>query len=278
MANNNSINPYLSIDKKYFKAKFDGQFIITLTDIVNMPALKQYINIYYLKDNKLNFDSFDNDIKIKIGKIFFEHYEYITWIGNTQYLNFSSLFEKFKLQESMQYKISKLNKNYYFKSDPSTQMYNLDFVTDSFLLFLITSYFYSRYSVEENTTKYINHTNTLTDVDLNQHQFVKVKDDINFVVNIFNNWISTSTNTIPFSPDYGNPLKELIQEKNIMVKISLIKSAIISFFEELSNLYVSLVSVDDITINILGSYSIEIAIFLTVSKEKVQFNIISENN
>jgi len=277
MANNSSINPYLSIDKKYFQAKFEGQFIITLNDIINMPALKQYINIYYLKDDKLNFGSFNNNIKIKIGKIFFNYYEYITWIGDVQYLDFSSLFKKFKLQESMQYKIDQLNKNYYFKSDPNTMLYDLEFATDSFLLFLITAYFYSRYSVTEDTVKYIKHTETLTDVDLNRNQYVKVKDDIKFVVDIFYNWISTSPNTIPFSPDYGNPLKELVQEKNIMIKISMIKNAIISFFEELSRIYTSLVSVNNVNIYILGTYSIEIAIFLTISKEKVRFNIISEN-
>jgi len=272
-----SINPYLTIDKKYFKSKFEGQFIITLNDLINMPKLKNYINIYYLKDNKLNFDSFDNETKITIGKIFFEYYDYIIWLGDTQYLDLSPLIEKFKIQETMSYQISQLNKNYYYNGDPDTLLYNLDFLTDSFLLFLITSYFYSRYSVTEDITKYIEHTDTLTDVDLNKYQYTKVPDDINFVVNIFNNWINTSPSTIPFSPDYGNPLKELLQEKNIMVKIAMVKTTIISFFEELSNIYNTIASVDNIDIKIIDLYSIEISIFLTISKQKVVFNIISGN-
>lgn len=273
---NTQTNPYLSINKKYFKSNFDGQFIITTSDLINMPELKDFVNVSYLIDDQLVFGNFDNSLKIKIGLIFFKYYEYIVWKGIKRYLNLSKLIQKFKIQEKLTYQLSKLNKNFYYKGDPSTNLYDMDYVTNEFLLLLVTEYFYSKYSVTKNIEKYIENTDILTDVNLNQNHYNKVQDNILFIVHIFNNWIKTSPNTIPFSPGYGNPLKEFIQEKNNLVRLSMVKEEITNFFGELSKIYPSLVEIQKVDVNILNTYGIEITISLLINKTSVTFNVVPE--
>jgi len=267
-------NPYLSIDKKYFKSELDGQFIITTIDLINMPELKKYVNVSYLNNNKLVFDEFPDQVKLDIGKIFFNYYGYISWIGENQYLNFKTFFEKYEIQENLNYEISKLNPNYYYEQDSETQLYLMEFISDGFLLLLITYYFYSRYSSTEDSQKYIQYSENLTDVDLNMHHYNKVPEDINFVINIFNNWIRTTGNTIPFAPGYGNSLKELIQEKNIIVKLNNVRNNIVLFFEDFSKNYTDLVTLKDVRINIISHYGIEIVINLDINGDINIFNVI----
>lgn len=269
-------NPYLSINKKYFKSTFDGQFIITTSDLINMPELKNYVNVSYLINNELNFGTFDDSLKIKIGLIFFNYYEYIIWKGIKKYLDLSKLIQKFKMQEKLIYQLTKLKNYFYYKNDPSTNLYDVDQLDSKFLLLLITEYFYSKYSVTKVVEKYIEHTDILTDVNLNQNHYNKVQDNILFIVHIFNNWIKTSHNTIPFSPGYGNPLKELIQEKNNLVRLSMVKEEISNFFQELSKIYPSLIEVQNVNVNILNTYGIEIIISLSINKTPVTFNVVPE--
>jgi hypothetical protein len=241
-----------------------------------MPELKNYINVSYLIDNRLNFDDFPITEKIIIGKIFFNYYNYITWVGDKQYINFKTFFNKFEIQEDLNYELSKLNPSYYYQQDPKTQLYLLDFITNTFLLLLITYYFYSRYSSTEDTQKYIQYSENLTDVNLNLHHYNKVPEDINFVINIFSNWIRTSGNSIPFAPGYSNSLKELIQEKNIIVKLNNVRSNIVNFFEEFSNTYTDLVKLKDVSINIISQYGIEIIITLDIDGTLNTFNVLAE--
>jgi hypothetical protein len=269
-------NPYLTIDKKYFKTSFEGQFIITLEDLVNMPELKNYVNVSYLIDSKINFDEFSIDEKITIGKIFFNYYHYIKWIGDKQYLDFNLIFDKFETSENLIYEIAKLNPNYYYKSDPETKLYLMDYVSNTFLLLLITLYFYSRYSITEESQKYIQYSETLTDIDYNLYQYNKLDQDLNFVLKIFGNWIRTSANTIPFAPGYGNFLKELVQEKNIIVKLNQVRANVINFFEEFSQTYPDLVQLNDVSVNIISQYGIEINISLTINEAQNTFNVLVE--
>jgi len=152
----------------------------------------------------------------------------------------------------------------------------MDYVSNTFLLLLITLYFYSRYSIIEESQKYIQHSETLTDVDYNLYQYNKLPQDINFVLRIFNNWIRTGANVIPFAPGYGNALKELVQEKNVIVKLNQVRTNVINFFEEFSQTYPDLVQLNDVSVNIISQYGIEISISLTINKVQNTFNVLVE--
>jgi len=259
------LNPYLSIDKKYFISEDDGQFIITLDDLLKIPKLKQYVNISYLKDNQILINDFPINIKNEIGLLFFEYYGFIIWVKDKKYLNLKELYPN---HEELN-----LQKTYYLNSDENI-LYETDKIDKTSLFKIVTKYFYSRYYNTTENIKFIENTEILTDINLNKNHYDKVPDDINFIVDIFKNWLNTRPNTIPFSPNYGNSLKDLIQEKNNIVKLNYVRTEIVTFFEELSSIYNSLVKLLDVKINLLTNYGIEINISLLIKNENIAFDLL----
>jgi hypothetical protein len=271
-------NPYLTIDKKYFSNSLEGQFVITQQDLVNMPVLRNLVNVSYLQENQINFSEFTIAQKIEIGLIFFEYYHYIVWVGDKKYMDFNKIKEAFPNQESIISEINSLTKLFYYNEDISTGLYDLEIINDKLLLLLITYYFYSKYSDNKDSVKYITSTKILTDVNLNKYHYTKLSEDVLFIVGIFNNWILTNPNDIPFSPNYGNPLKELIQEKNSLVKLTMVRTSIITFFEELSSNYNQLLELMDVSVKILGNYGVDISIVLKINKNTINFNLSAYDN
>ena len=267
-------NPYLSLDRKYFETSLTGQYAVTGDDLRRIPNLRKLFDISYLKDDKIVFDDFTEDEKLKIGEVIFEHYQYIYWIGFEKYIDFQKIITKSN-NENLKYEISKLDPKYFYKSpvSPSEYIYLYEKLPKSTFSLLVKIYFYSKFNTETTKDVYLNQTDTLTDVDLNLYKYNKKENNTEFIAEIFNNWIRTSTNTIPFAPGYGNRLKELIQEKNNKVKASILKTTIVNFFEELKYQYESILNIDDVVISLIGDRSLEIKIHLTIDNNKTVFNL-----
>jgi len=271
-------NPYLSIDKKYFKKELQGNFAVSMTDIINIPKLSSYFDVSFLKDNKIIFDSFEETKKMEIGIIMLEAYGYISWYGKHKYLNFETFFDSFGGENELNYEISKLKNSYYLDLNPSTYKYKIDYLPSTFLMLLLKYFFYSMHSDGKEETKYIKSTEVLTDINFNKYQYIKVDDNVEFIINLFKNWINTRHGSIPFSPEYGNSLKELLHEKNVMVKSSRVKDSISKFFTEIEETYKTVSKLKDITINIIGTFGLEIIIDLNIDNKDIKINLISEGD
>lgn len=244
-----------------------NEVIIYKRDLYNIPRLMQYFAEHHIHiDEELSLNTLPKHTQIDIGLIFIENEGYYKYVEGQPYLDENKLRLLFVEDEVL---------NGYF--DRAIKLGNAPLECLSILIFstdqlyeLILNFFNKIYRNSKSIDKTIEQSEILFDIDLNYGEFSKITDKVHFLLLMFERYIKTQKNSIPFSGGFGGELKSFLQRKADYFTQQLLEEEISSFIYEISRVYPNTYAFESLTYSTYGTIDVHV----TVS---IKFSIVGED-
>ena len=240
---------YSSLNPEFFRDFDSGRFLITKTDLITIPSLVNYISLReFAEEEEYEFSHYNIYQKIEMGVLFFKRDRFLIKQADGWYFNIDKLLSINSFNTKLVNAVEQLDERIYLNRDKSTNLVNLNNITNATKIIFLETYFFNKYRIQEDATHTEKYLLNLTDIDINKNKYV-VKNDIkNFVIEIFGNWLNTQKGTIPFASSYYCSIKDALQVKNEQVRFNYLESEIKSFFADLKTLYSDSIEIREVNI------------------------------
>jgi len=239
--------------------------------IIRKDIIDNSILMNYLEKKKIHFDT---ELKLRnlpinhqldIGLIFLEFNGFLIdkkyfvkdkvlkyFDKNTKILKYFKLCENVSPVSGNRIDFSKLNNDLVYE--------------------IILTWFALQYRNFRSVDKFIEHSSTLYDIDLNKNNFNKITDDIKFLSIMFDRYVRTQKGSIPFSDEFGSNIKQSLQLKSTFFIKKTIEEEVTDFITTLASLYNATFQVINVEYIEEGEIDVRITIFITLKiRQSEQF-------
>ncbi len=240
---------YSSLNPEFFRDFNSGRFLINKTDLITIPALVNFISLQeFAEEDEYDFSHFNIYQKVEIGIHFFKRDKYLLKKADGWYFDVDRLLSINSFNTKLLNAVELLDTRIYLNRDKSTNLININNITNAVKLIFLETYFFNKYRVLEDANHSEKYLLNLTDINLNQNKFT-VKNNIkSFIIEIFGNWLNTQQGTIPFASSYYCSIKDALQVKNEQVRFNYLESEIKAFFADLKLIYSDSIEIRDVSI------------------------------